>query len=468
MPRADPAELLTPDESARVDALSPVPVSTLMENAGRAVARAVRARFTPCRTLVLCGPGNNGGDGYVAARLLAEQGWPVTVAALAPPRGGSPAAKAAGRWNGPTAPFSPTSAARAALVVDAVFGAGLARDLEPAISDTLKATECLVAVDVPSGVDGATGAVRGYAPQAAVTVTFVRRKPGHLLLPGRDLCGETVLADIGLPDAVVASVAPNTFANEPTLWTLPQPAAAGHKYSRGTVTVLGGASMTGAARMAADAARRIGAGMVFIVVPPGGGDAYRAASPGTIILESPLEEVLKDPRHAVWVCGPGLGADAARHAFPMLREARRQIVADADTFTAFAGAPDALRGATVLTPHLGEFNRVFGSPGDDKLAAVRAAAARTGAAVVLKGSDTVIAAPDGRAAINDNAPPWLATAGAGDVLSGIIAGLLAQGMPAWEAACAGVYLHGATAQRAGAHLIAEDLIGALHHVSLIT
>ena len=270
MPRADPAELLTPDESARVDALSPVPVSTLMENAGRAVARAVRARFTPCRTLVLCGPGNNGGDGYVAARLLAEQGWPVTVAALAPPRGGSPAAKAAGRWNGPTAPFSPTSAARAALVVDAVFGAGLARDLDPAISDTLKATECLVAVDVPSGVDGATGAVRGYAPQAAVTVTFVRRKPGHLLLPGRDLCGETVLADIGLPDAVVASVASNTFANGPTLWTLPQPAAAGHKYSRGTVTVLGGASMTGAARMAADAARRIGAGMVFIVVPPGG------------------------------------------------------------------------------------------------------------------------------------------------------------------------------------------------------
>ena len=153
----------------------------------------------------------------------------------------------------------------------------------------------------------------------------------------------------------------------------------------------------------------------------------------------------------------------------MLREAGRQIVADADTFTAFAGAPDALRGATVLTPHLGEFNRVFGSPGDDKLAAVRAAAARTGAAVVLKGSDTVIAAPDGRAAINDNAPPWLnATAGAGDVLSGIIAGLLAQGMPAWEAACAGVYLHGEAAQRAGAHLIAEDLIGALHHVPLIT
>ena len=461
MPRAEPAELLTPDESARADALSAVPADALMENAGRAVARAVRSRFSACRTLVLCGPGNNGGDGYVVARLLGELGWPVAVAALGAPRAGSAAAMAAARFGGPTAPFTSASVARAELVIDAVFGAGLARDLDDAVADVLRAARTVAAVDVPSGVEGATGAVRGYAPQAVLTVTFFRRKPGHLLLPGRDRCGETVLADIGLPASVLVAITPRTFANGPSLWEVREPTASGHKYSRGTVTVLGGTRMTGAARLAADAARRTGAGLVFIAAPRGGRKAYRAASPGTIILGAPLSDILNDPRHAVWVCGPGLGADAARKAFPVLRDAGRQIVADADSFTAFAGAPDALRGAAVLTPHLGEFTRVFGAPGTDRLAAVRAAALRTGAAVVLKGSDTIIAAPDGRAAINGNAPPWLATAGSGDVLSGIIAGLLAQGMAPWEAACAGVFLHGEAGQAAGARLIAEDLIGAL-------
>ncbi len=213
-------------------------------------------------------------------------------------------------------------------------------------------------------MDGATGAIRGYAPHAVLTVTFFRRKPGHLLLPGRDLCGETVLADIGLPASVLQAIAPTTFANGPSLWTIPQPAAAGHKYSRGTVTVLGGARMTGAARLAADAARRTGAGLVFIAAPRGGRKAYRAASPGTIILDTPLADILNDPRHTVWVCGPGLGADAARKAFPLLRDAGRQIVADADSFTAFAGAPDALRGAAVLTPHAGRIHpRVRRTPG---------------------------------------------------------------------------------------------------------
>src|SRR5581483_11121495 len=178
-----------------------VPGSSLMENAGRAVARAIRRRFAPCRTVVLCGPGNNGGDGYVVARLLAQQGWPVTVAALAAPRPGTDAARAAARWRGPTAPFIPETVSRAGLVVDAVFGAGLSRDVDGIVADTLHAAARVVAIDAPSGVDGASGAVRGYAPQARVTVTFFRLKPGHLLLPGRDLCGEIVLADIGLPAA---------------------------------------------------------------------------------------------------------------------------------------------------------------------------------------------------------------------------------------------------------------------------
>jgi hydroxyethylthiazole kinase-like uncharacterized protein yjeF len=453
--------LLTPAEMAAVDRAALAlgrPVVWLMENAGRAVARAVRRRFTPCRTLVLCGPGNNGGDGYAAARHLQQAGWPVAVAALAPPAGA--AAQAARRWTGPTVPFAVAEVARASLVIDAVFGAGLARDLDAGAAGVLRAAERVVAVDVPSGLDGATGAVRGFAPQAALTVTFFRRKPGHLLLPGRTLCGEVVLADIGLPEGALEQGTVRTFHNRPPLWRLPVPAPDGHKYSRGHVTVLGGAAMTGAARLAALAARRGGAGMVTIAAERGG-DLYRAAEPGTIVDDRPLAELLEDARRGTWVCGPGLGAAAASAALPVLLGAGRRVVVDADALTVCAGAPGRLRGATVLTPHAAEFARVFGPPGTDRLAAAREAAALTGAVVLLKGADTIIAAPDGRAAINDSAPPWLATAGAGDTLAGLIAALLAQGMDPWHAACAAAWLHGRAAVHAGPHLIAEDLAPAL-------
>ena len=456
-------ELLTPAEMGLADAASPalgVPGRVLMDNAGRAVARAVLRHVRPCRTLVLCGPGNNGGDGYVAARLLAQQGWPVRLAALAAPRAGSDAAQAAAHWRGPAADFTPAEAQRAELVIDAVFGAGLTRDVDGLVADTLRAAPRIVAVDAPSGLDGATGAVRGYAPHAEVTVTFFRLKPGHLLLPGRDLCGQLELADISLPKASLQHVQPRCFANSPTLWQLPVPATDAHKYSRGHVTVLGGPAMTGAARLAADAARRSGAGMVTIAAS-GSGDVYRSGSPGVIVNEAPLPELLGDPRRHVWVCGPGLGADAAHSAFPALVQGQRSVVGDADLFSAFAGNPAALRGAAVLTPHAGEFSRVFGHPGADRVTAAREAAALTGAVVLLKGADTIIAAPDGRAAINASAPPWLATAGAGDVLAGMIAGLLAQGMPAWEAASAAAYLHGRAAALAGPGMIAEDLLTAL-------
>jgi hydroxyethylthiazole kinase-like uncharacterized protein yjeF len=451
------AELLTPSEMAVADRTAVSlghPVACLMENAGRAVARAVRARFAPCRVLALCGPGNNGGDGYVAARLLADAGWPVAVAALAPAVGD--AAAPASRWRGPLLEFSVAAVARADLVIDAVFGAGLSRDLDAHVADVLRAARRLVAVDVPSGLDGATGAPRGFAPRADLTVTFFRRKPGHLLLPGRTLCGEVLLADIGIPDDVLRTVQPRTVWNGPWLWDIPIAEASGHKYSRGHVTVLGGANMTGAARLAAMAARRGGAGMVTIAARDGA-DIFRGGEPGTIVDERPLDVLLQDARRTTWVCGPGLGPNGARAALPALIAAGRLIVADADVFTAFAGAPDALRGATVLTPHEGEFTRMFGAAGRDRLAAARAAAARTGAVVLLKGADTIIAAPDGRAAINDSAPPWLATAGSGDTLSGLIAALLAQGMPAWQAGSAGAWLHGRAGVHAGAHLIAEDL-----------
>ncbi|MBV8094578.1 MAG: NAD(P)H-hydrate dehydratase [Acetobacteraceae bacterium] len=454
-----PPELLTPEEMARADSLSPqrgVPGPVLMEHAGWSVARAIRRKFAPCRTLVLAGPGNNGGDGYVAARLLAEQGWPVAVAPLGIPRPGSDAAPAAARWRGPRVDFTDDQARGAELVIDAVFGAGLTRDVEGLVADVLRAARRVVAVDVPSGLDGATGEVRGYAPQAVLTVTFFRLKPGHLLLPGRILCGKTVLADIGLPTSVLDEVRPNTFANCPSLWRVPQPEITAHKYSRGHVTILGGAIMTGAARLAASGARHGGAGLVTIDASQGA-DVYRAGEPGVIVTSAPLEDLLQDARRHVWVCGPGLGPAEAHAALPRLLEAGRAVVADADCFTAFAHEPDAFRRAAVLTPHLGEFERVFGNPKPDRLSAARKAAERIGAVLLLKGADTIIAAPDGRAAINTSAPPWLATAGAGDVLAGLIAGLLGQGMPPWEAAAAAAWLHGRAAALVGAGLVAEDI-----------
>ena len=432
-----------------------------MANAGRAVARAVMAQFRPCRTLVLCGPGNNGGDGYVAARLLQSAGWPVTVAPLGPPRAGSDAQDAARDWSGPTADFNPSSAARSALTVDAVFGAGLSREVDGIVAETLAAARRLVAIDVPSGLDGETGAVRGFAPSAATTVTFFRLKPGHLLLPGRELCGRIILADIGLPSAVLPHVASRLHLNHPTLWSTPVPAADGHKYSRGHVTILGGAEMTGAARLAAEGARRGGAGLVTIAAPPASARIYRAGAPGVIVSADSIADLLNDDRRRVWVCGPGLGPQAARTTLPVLLKAKRSVVVDADALTTFAGDPDALQGAAVLTPHGGEFSRVFGPPGADRLHAARAAAARTGAVVLLKGADTIVAAPDGRVTINASAPPWLATAGAGDVLAGLIGALLAQGLPPWEAASAAAWLHGRAADLAGPGLLAEDLPPAL-------
>ena len=448
--------LFTPSEMARADAAAAalgMGTDQLMHNAGRAVARAIAARMRPCPTLVLCGPGNNGGDGYVAARILAERGWPVSVAALAPPRASTPAARAAARWRGPMRPFAPGAET---LVIDAVFGAGLSRDVDPLVADTLRAAGRVVAVDMPSGIDGADGQIRGDVRAAVLTVTFARAKPGHWLLPGRDLCGELVVADIGLPAAALAAARPDTFLNGPALWSVPHPAAAGHKYTRGHVTVLGGAAMTGAARLAADGARRAGAGLVTIAAM-GGAETYRAGAPGVIVDDAPLSDQLADARRSVWVCGPGLGALQARAALPALIAAGRRVVADADSFSACAGDPDALRGAAVITPHAGEFSRVFGPLRADRVSAARDAARRTGAVVVLKGSDTLIASPDGRVAINGSAPPCLATAGAGDVLAGLVAGLLAQGMPAWDAAAAAVWLHGEAASVAGPGLIVEDL-----------
>jgi hydroxyethylthiazole kinase-like uncharacterized protein yjeF len=352
--------------------------------------------------------------------------------------------------------FDAREAERSDLVIDAVFGAGMRGTLPDAVADVLHAARRVLAVDVPSGLDGGTGQARGRVRAADLTVTFARLKPGHLLLPGRTLCGETRLADIGLPDAALESTGCRTWRNRPGLWRLRPLTSDDHKYTRGDLTVVGGAEMTGAARLSTMAARRGGAGMVTIAAT-GSVEIYRAGDPGLIVSEASIATLLEDGRRKVWVCGPGLGPQTARDVLPLLLASGRTVVADAGALGAYAGEPERLKGCAVLTPHEGEFARLFGPVGDDKLAAARAASARIGVVVLLKGADTVIAAPDGRAAINDNAPPTLATAGAGDVLSGLIGALLGQGMAPWDAACAGAWLHGRAAALAGPGLLAEDI-----------
>jgi NAD(P)H-hydrate epimerase len=428
---------------------------------------------------VLCGPGNNGGDGFVAARHLAAAGWPVKLFLLGSP--GSltgEAARAARLWTGSVAPLSPDSLDGADIVIDAIFGAGLSRPLD---GEALAAVESLgerriptCAIDVPSGVDGASGKVRGAAAPAELTVTFFRKKPGHVLYPGRGLCGDIVVADIGIPAAVLEQIAPNTWENGPDLWLegYPWPQPESYKYKRGDVLILGGEAMTGASRMTAQAASRGGAGMVTLAAPAKAWSIYATSLTNAIVQSfdglSDFEGLLADSRRNVIAIGPGAGVGSSTREFVLAALAtKRATVLDADALTSFAEAPQdlfrAIVGPCVLTPHAGEFTRLFHFEGD-KLQRARDAARQCNAVVLLKGPDTVIAAPDGRAIINSNAPAQLATGGSGDVLTGIVAALLAQGMAPFEAASAAAWLHGAAAAEFGLGLVAEDLPNTLPRV----
>ncbi|MFH6781307.1 MULTISPECIES: NAD(P)H-hydrate dehydratase [Methylobacterium] len=478
-------ELLTTDEMRRADAAAiraGTPGLTLMHRAGAAVAERARALAGDGPVLVLCGPGNNGGDGFVAARLLAGAGLTVEVALLgARDALKGDAAAAAEEWTGPVTEAAGADPAGVTLVIDALFGAGLARPIEGAAADLVArvngAGVPVLAVDVPSGLDGDTGAPRGAVVTATETVTFVRRKPGHLLLPGRRLCGPVTLADIGIPDAEVAGIGAQAHVNGPDLWgaAFPQLAPDSHKYTRGHAVVLSGpAHRTGAARLAARGALRIGAGLVTVLSPTSA--LPENAAHLTAIMLHPcdgaddLDDTLTDERLNAIVAGPGLGTGGpTRDLVRVATEAGRALVLDADALTSFSGKADELAemiaggGArAVATPHEGEFARLFRGvaavPAEgSKLARARAAAAFLDAVVVLKGADTVIAAPDGRAAINPNGTPWLGTAGSGDVLCGFAGGLLAQGMEPFEAAAAAVWLHAAAGGRHGPGLISEDL-----------
>lgn len=464
---------------------------TLMERAGRAVADAVTRRGRPgARVLVLCGPGKNGGDGFVAAGLLAGRGFEVALA-LAGERAelAGDAAKAAAGWQGPILPVESVRPQDHAVIIDALFGAGLNRPLEGTVAALVERVNAsgrpVIAVDVPSGVAGDSGLAAGPAIRADETVTFFRLKPGHLLHPGKALCGVVTLADIGIVPEMVfgpGKLVATSFRNEPPLWRmhLPEHTAQTHKYRRGAVVVAaGGLSGVGAPRLAARAALRIGAGLATIICRPEALAAHAVRGPDALMQvaaadAAAFEAVLATRKAAALLAGPALGLDATARAIVMAAlRSNVLLVLDADALTHLAGRSGLLaelvgrRGApTVLTPHEGEFQRLFGAgagfaPGLSRLARARAAAASTGAVVVLKGADSVIAAPDGRAAINATGSAALATAGSGDVLGGVVVGLLAQGMPAFEAACAAVWLHGKAGEGLGFGLIADDLPEAL-------
>ena len=486
-------ELLSPSEMAEADRLTiaegPLDGYGLMRRAGEAVAAVVLARYPAATPVhVLCGPGNNGGDGYVVARLLQESGVDVALWVSGEPRAGSDAAFAAADCPLERRPLSAFAAEAGSAVVAALYGAGLSKPLSGDAARSVRIVTDLglpvVAIDLPSGVSGESGAILGSAFRAAITVTFARKKPGHLLLPGREQCGEIVLADIGIGDGIIARIVPRTFENGSALWlpAFPVPAVDAHKYKRGHTSVFsGGPSATGAARLSALAAARSGAGAVT-VLSPANAMQVNAAHLTSVMLRkadtvADLDAFLTDRRPSSFVLGPGfgIGEKARDFVLALLGTGQGQdagieaLVLDADGITSFRDEPETLfqaarksgAPALVMTPHVGEFGRLFPDIADDealaKPAKARAAAERANAIIVCKGADTVIAAPDGRAAINGNGAPCLATAGSGDVLAGIVAGLLAQGMSAFEAACAGVWIHAEAGSRFGPGLIAEDL-----------
>ncbi len=480
--------LLTTQQMAMADRVAiaaGTPGIELMERAGRAVAEAVARRAGGGGAVTLfCGPGNNGGDGFVAARLLREQGLEAHVVLPGGADGiTGDAAIALERWAGPVERLSAPDATRGDVFVDALFGAGLTRPLAGAFAEAAAflngAGRPVIAVDMPSGVSGDTGRADGIAVKASETVTFFRLKPGHLLQPGRSLCGPVTVADIGIPaQAALDAAGATAFRNDPALWrqAWPRHEVDTHKFRRGAVAVLaGGIAGVGAPRLGARAALRIGAGLATILCEPEALPVHAARGPDALIQRAvadaaALDAVLGDRRISAVLAGPALGLEQrAQDLVRAVIESDRPAVLDADALTVLAGFSDggarrllARQGETVLTPHEGEFQRLFGREAaivsePSKLERARKAAALSGAITIYKGADTVIAAPDGRAAINATGSPALATAGSGDVLAGLIAGLLAQGMPAFEAGCAAVWLHGLAGERLGMGLIADDL-----------
>lgn len=436
--------ILTAAAMRAAEAATGMPVAALMERAGAAVAEAVWRYAAGAPTLILCGPGNNGGDGYVVARLLRARGVAVTVAASGDPR--TAAARAAcAAWDGPVVALS--AAVAQPVLVDALFGTGLTRGLDPAtlaeLARLASGARHRIAVDLPGGVDSDGGGCFDCAlPAMDLTVALGALKPAHRLQPAASLCGRVVVADIGLGEVASDLV-------EIARPQLTAPGPADHKYTRGPVAVVAG-SMPGAALLAATAAQRAGSGYVQLLGSdhPGGLHALVRRA-GT--------DTLSDHRVGAVLCGPGMG-DGDRATCDDALGCGRPLVLDAGALRMVSiAALRALPHRAILTPHEGEFAGLFGSLPGDRIARARAAAERAEAVVVLKGADTVVASPDGRVAIATPAPGWLATAGTGDVLAGIMAAMRARIDDPFVAAQAAVWIHQSAAEAAGAVLVADDL-----------
>ena len=436
-----------------------MPENDLVENAGFAAACQIAKKYGKQPVLVACGAGNNGADGFVAARVLSRRGYSVKVAFAGSKDKMSPACRfAAERFDGIVLPLSPDCLHRfKGVVVDALFGIGLSRPIQGEIADFITALNAsslpVVSLDIPSGVFADTGAVSPATVKSDLTVTFCRPKPAHFLYPAKEYVGDLTVYPIGITDEIIANQHPRFIINPP--FELPAPTPYDHKYSRGAVLVAGG-QMTGAARLAAQAARRFGAGLVKVVCAPETALPYTLGDAGLVVSIEPLETAVKDKKMSAIAFGMGFGlTEQTKAALEAVAKSGKPFVADAD---ALAYVKDIPLSNAVITPHEGEFARLFPDLKGDKLSRALTAAETLGCAVVLKGADTVIAAPDGRAAIDANTSFYLATAGSGDVLSGIIAALLAKRLPPFEAACAGVFLHSAAGINTGKNLIAEDLI----------
>jgi hydroxyethylthiazole kinase-like uncharacterized protein yjeF len=477
-------ELLTADEMRRAEQITiknGTPSINLMENAGRGVAEEVVRRFPRgSKVLVCCGPGSNGGDGFVCARTLRERGYQVRLALLGKPEELKADAKEmARRWDESIEPLAAKSLDGAEVIVDAIWGTGLNGPVNGVvgqiIEDTKQRNLPVVAVDVPTGIDATFGNIHGIAFEAVSTVTFFRRKIGHILQPGKRHCGELRVIDIGIPKTVLPEVAPQTFINEPDFWLryYPRLKAEGHKYDRGhAVVVSGPMESTGAARMAARAALRMGSGLVSLATSKAA-FYINAAQVTSIMLAvfdgAPgLADIFQsDLRRNAVLIGPGAGnSQETRDNVAAVLASEATAVIDAEGLTAFEGRSQELftliqnrSAATILTPHRGEFDRLFPELGnaESKLEQAKRAAEISGGVMVFKGPDTVVAAPDGLSAISESAPPWLATAGSGDVLAGMITGLCAQSMSPFDAAAASVWMHSELARAFGPGLIAEDM-----------
>lgn len=473
-------EILSADEMKKAEAAAiagGLSGLQMMTRAGEEAARIIAAAIQPCTVLVLCGPGNNGGDGFIVAQQLKEKGWKVRVAcAVKRTALKGDAGESAKKWSGDVEGLnSNLSVHQTGLIVDAVFGTGFDRTLDPELVilfDKIRQRKIpVVALDVPTGLNATTGAVDPGTLKADLTVTFARKKNAHVLLPGKNLCGVITVADIGITDDMLGET--SFFENHPGLWLkeFPQLKAEDHKYTRGHAIVYGGEKRTGAACLAAAAAQKIGAGLVTIAAPAKAWSVYSSYRASLMVDECESVEgfktLLRDVRVTSVVLGPGAGSDdKLKQCVEAALSFNKGGVLDADVFSAYqTSAKDLfakLSPKWVLTPHEGEFERLFGTLEGSKPERALKAAKMANAVILLKGADTIIAAPDGAHVINTNAPPSLATAGSGDVLAGFIAGLIAQGMPAFMAACAAAWLHGEAARAYGFGLTAEDIISSLN------